>query len=47
MKKISRNKQKDKQPLAGLFNLKKIMLVPLSIFGIIAALTNIMVYSAI
>ncbi len=47
MKKISRNKQKDKLPLAGLFGLKQIMLVPLSIFGIIASVTNIMIYSAL
>ncbi len=47
MKKISRNKQKDKRPLAGLFDLKKIMIVPLTIFGVIATLANIMVYSAI
>ncbi len=47
MKKISRNKQKDKRPLAGLFGLKKILLVPLSVFGIIATLTNIAVYSVL
>jgi hypothetical protein len=47
MKKISRNKQKDKRPLAGLFGLKQIMLVPLSIFGVIASIANIMVYSAL
>jgi len=47
MKKISRNKQKDKQPLAGLFWLKKVLLVPLSVFGLIVSLANIAVYSAL
>lgn len=47
MKKISRNKQKDRRPLAGLFGLKQILLVPLSIFGVIASLTNIAIYSAL
>ncbi|MCF6253687.1 MAG: hypothetical protein L3J38_02955 [Thiomicrorhabdus sp.] len=47
MKKISRNKQKDKQPLAGLFGLKQILLLPLSIFGLIAYISNFVVYSAL
>ncbi|GKT12316.1 MAG: hypothetical protein ISEC1_P1293 [Thiomicrorhabdus sp.] len=46
MKKISRNKQKDTQPLAGLFGLKQFMLVPVSIFGLIASAANIAVVSA-
>ncbi|VAW45681.1 hypothetical protein MNBD_GAMMA03-1546 [hydrothermal vent metagenome] len=47
MKKISRNKQKDTQPLAGLLGMKQILLVPLSIFGFIVSFANITIQSVL
>ncbi len=48
MKKIiSRNKQKDKRPFAGLLGLKQIMLVPLSIFALIVSIANLSIVSAL
>ncbi len=47
MKIISRNKQKDKHPLAGLKAIKQIVLIPLSIFGFIASIANLAIQSAI
>lgn len=35
MKVISRNKQKDKNPLGGLSTIQSLLMLPLSVFGII------------
>ena len=46
MKIISRNKQKDTRPFAGILALKQIILFPLSIFVVIAFIANVTIQSA-
>ena len=45
MKKISRNKQKDTQPLAGLLELKQMLFIPILIVGLIFYTANFLVPS--
>jgi len=47
MKKISRNKQKDKRPLAGLFAIKHVLVIPAAVFAVIVSGANIIVTSTI
>lgn len=47
MKIISRNKQKDTRPFAGILALKQIILLPVSIFAVIAFIANITIQSAL
>lgn len=40
MKKISRNQQKDKRPLAGLIGLKQLLIIPVAVFSLIVTGVN-------
>jgi len=46
MKNISRNKQKDTRPLAGLLGLKQMLFVPVSVFVFIFSTVNLLVPTA-
>ena len=47
MKIISRNKQKDTQPLAGFFAIKNLLVVPLAVFLLISSTLEMVVPSVI